>query len=129
MSAQRDCAEMTAHVTFALHQNLICNPEAQLPGGTHYYLFGGFPGFCDFAGGAGLALYRVLEGYDIQDLIDIVDAFAVAVIHAVVTSGEPPRPGELYHFAAQQRGLAHAKGWLSYGAQRQLDLYLDDHCT
>ncbi len=85
-SAERRLAGIIAFVTFALTEAAAGRDEAALPGRYVYHVFHGFPGFCDHAAAAGLALCRALTDADPDVVYDIADIYAAAVLdHAYGT--------------------------------------------
>jgi len=82
-----ELAETVAHVTFAMHEALATYDESALPGGYRYHLFGGFPGFCDYAAEAGLALHCDLASSEPEDRLDLIQRYAQRVMaHAFAFS-------------------------------------------
>ena len=75
-AARLDLCEDVALVTFAMMESLAERDEAMLPGRYRYHVFGGFPGFCDHAAVAGMALHTVFYHYDRDQWLDIASGYA-----------------------------------------------------
>jgi hypothetical protein len=105
-TAQLDLAEDVALVTFAMLQTLDCNPEKTLPGGTQFHVSDGFPGFCDHAGRAGLALHRAVRQFHYVEWIDIVIDYAETVIGYALNHGIAADSATLAAQAATSRRQA-----------------------
>lgn len=91
-----------AFVTFCMTDALATYDEATLPCGYRYDLFGGFMGFCDHAGEAGLAIARIaarLDDHDWIDWIEIVDHYAREIIAGAVEAGRPLSGADLADLA------------------------------
>lgn len=106
----RDLAEDVSLVTFALLEALGSYPEASLPGGYRFHLFDGYPGFCDHAAAAGLALYRAFEAFDVDSLLEVVDGFAARAISLAVQHSAPASTSKLAALAEETRRRAVRSG-------------------
>lgn len=113
-----DLAEDVALVTFALIDALDGWCEALLPGSYRYHLFGGFPGFCDFAGAAGLALSEAFADCDRDQWIDIADGFAAVVSRHSILERAPLDCGRLRAQAEAAREQAISDGLANPGEVR-----------
>lgn len=97
-SAHLDLAEDVAAVTFHMHEALIFRDHAWT-GISRYDVFGGFPGFCDHAGAAALALHRIFCDLDCDQWLDIVVDFSDAVVLRALDQGRPSNERELSFMA------------------------------
>lgn len=109
-----ETAETVAHVTFAMTEALAEHHEKSLPGEYRYHLFNGFPGFCDHAAAAGLALAiavpDAMQFSETANWIDRVDIFARSVIARAIDQQRPLSTTQLRTIA---RRILEAKGGAS----------------
>ncbi len=84
-TSQLDLAEDVALVTFTMYESLVFRAVE----GHGFREFEGFPGFCDHAGAAGVALYRAFQQLDCDLWIDIVVDYAEGIVRYALAHGRP----------------------------------------
>lgn len=108
--ANIDIAETVALVTFSMTEILSEYCEKSLPGRYRYHLFEGFPGFCDYAGAAGLAMAVAFCDHDVDTWIDIVDEFSRKAVSLAVAGAKPCSNAVLTRLARAVRRRAVRNG-------------------
>lgn len=110
-TSQLDLAEDVALVTFTMYESLVFRAV----GGHGFRAFEGFPGFCDHAGAAGVALHRAFRSYDCDQWIDIVVDYAEGIVRYALFHGRPLDGPSLVQRARKARlkavreSLAHCR--------------------
>lgn len=87
MTSDLDLAEDVALVTFLMHEDLMARDESRLPEGSRFHVFDGFPGFCDHAAVAGVALHGTFRDLDCDCWIDVATDYAAEIVAYALNHG------------------------------------------
>ena len=98
-TAELDLAEDVALVTFTMYEALVFRAV----GGHGFREFEGFPGFCDHAGAAGVALHRAFRNLDCDQWIDIVVDYAEGIVRYALAHGHPADGQSIARLARKAR--------------------------
>jgi hypothetical protein len=105
-----DLAEDVALVTFLMHEALLDRHACLLPEGSRFAIFEGFPGFCDHAAEAGLALCQAFRDLDRDCWIDTATDYAEGVVAYALNHGIAADRTTLVHQARAARNRAVREG-------------------
>lgn len=109
-SSRLDLAEDVALVTFLMHEALLDRDASVLPDGSRFAAFEGFPGFCDHAAEAGLALFQAFRDLDRDCWIDSATDYAESVVAYALNHGITADRTTLAHRARAARNRALRDG-------------------
>lgn len=109
-TSRLDLAEDVALVTFLMHEAVLDRDASLLPDGSRFAVFEGFPGFCDHAAEAGLALFQAFRDLNRDCWIDTVTDFAEEIVAYALNHGITADAATLAHRAQAVRNRALRDG-------------------
>lgn len=105
-TSRLDLAEDVALVTFLMHEAVLSRDAGLLPKVSRFAVFEGFPGFCDHAAEAGLALFQAFRDLDRDCWIDTATDYAEGIVAYALDHGMSADRTTLAHRARAARNQA-----------------------